>query len=131
MSEIILDSLQQDILTAKIDFLVPVPLAPARKRWRGFNQAESLAKELGKKLDLPVESHSLRRTTSRTNQAKLNKDERQSLEHDYVARPDFVTGKTLCLVDDVVTTGATLEACAVALSKVGTKKIYGLTFAAA
>jgi len=124
-------SLESPIRTEGIEVFLPVPLAPKRRKWRGYNQAESLAQELSRLIDLPVDTHSLRRITARTNQAKLNKQERQSLEHDYQARPDFLAGKTVCLVDDVTTTGATLEACAVALHEVGIQKIYATTFAAA
>jgi len=131
MASLMFLSLENQICEAGVEVFVPVPLAPKRRRWRGFNQAESLAQELGKKYNLPVETHALRRTTSRTNQAKLNKAERQSLKHDYLARPNSLIGKTVCLVDDVTTTGATLEACALALNQVGIQKIYATTFAAA
>lgn len=131
MARLMFHSFESQLRDAGVEVFLPVPLASQRKRWRGFNQAECLAQELGKLLNLPIETHALRRTTARTNQAKLNKVERQSLEHDYMARPNFLTSKTVCLVDDVTTTGATLEACAAALNQVGIQKIYATTFAAA
>lgn len=131
MAQLVFRCLETEIRAAEISVFVPAPLASSRKKWRGFNQAETLAKNLGKQFSLPVETHALRRRTARINQAKLNKAERQLLEHDYVARPHTLKNSTVCLVDDVTTTGATLEACAAALYKVGIQKIYGLTFAAA
>jgi competence protein ComFC len=131
MAGIILENLRPQLKSAKIDFLLPVPLAGSRKKWRGFNQAEILAMHIGTELRIPVESHALRRRNERTNQAKLNKQERQSLNNDYEVHPTKLYHQTVCLIDDVVTTGATLEACAAALHEKGTRKIYGLTFAAA
>lgn len=135
MTRLMLQSLEPPLREAKIDAFVPVPLAPARRHWRGFNQAEHLAKKLGKHFSIPVETHMLRRTSMKTNQAKLNREQRQNLSHDYEARtPPGTTinnSRTLCLVDDVTTTGATLEACAAALVQAEYTNIVAVTFAAA
>lgn len=110
--------------------LVPVPLHPLRKRERGYNQAELLAKALSKKLGLDVK-HYLRRVKHTTKQAHLkSRSERQgNLEDAFeiIERPP--QDRQLILVDDIVTTGSTLLACFEKLSQAGSKSIIALTLA--
>lgn len=108
----------------QFDTLVPVPLAPPRQRWRGYNQAGKIAQELGKLSKIPVNARLLYRQMSRINQAKLNRLERQALKHDFALNPKFtnqLSGKNICLIDDVITTGATLKTCAQLFSQAGAK----------
>jgi ComF family protein len=112
------------------DAIVPVPLHPRRERSRGFNQADDLARTLG----LPVHPL-LRRTRYTTSQIELPKDERHRNVHGAFAlnrAPGSglgAPGSTVVLVDDVSTTGATLEACAVVLKAAGAKEVRALTAA--
>ena len=113
------------------DGVVPVPLHRRRERSRGFNQARELAGHLG----LPVLDILVRRRHTRS-QIELAADRRHANVHGAFAlrprwfrRPAGLGGLTVVLVDDVSTTGATLEACAVVLKESGAAGIYALTAA--
>ena len=120
-----------DLLRA--DVVVPVPLHPARERERGYNQADLLAKPLAKKLKLPRQSALLMRTRPRPDKQVLSLDERwASVRGAFATRPGSqVDNRRVLLVDDVMTTGATLDACARALRDAGAKAVLGLTVARA
>ncbi len=110
--------------------LVPVPLHPARRRERGFNQAELLARELARLLDAPLSTGALRRTKDTSSQVSTStRAERLRNVREAFAATDGVDGATVVLVDDVTTTGATLLAAAQALLSAGAARVYGLTFA--
>jgi len=109
------------------DVVVPVPLHPRRERSRGFNQAEDLARTLG----VPVRPL-LRRVRYTTSQIELPKDERQRNVRDAFTladKPKGLSPHVVVLVDDVATTGATLEACAAVLKAAGAKEVRALTAA--
>lgn len=111
------------------DAIVPVPLH-YRKRWfRGYNQAESLALAIGERLGIPVCTDVLRR--NRYTEPQKNLDDRQrfaNLREAFTARrgaEDRLAGwSAVLLVDDIYTTGATMEACAGVLQKLGMENIY-------
>lgn len=110
------------------DGLVPVPVHPSRKRKRGFNQAELLANHIGKILGISVYPDGLRRVKKTMPQKQLNQEERlKNLRQAFVPGwlPDHV--RTVLLVDDIYTTGSTMEACAKSLTSMGVEKVYGLT----
>ena len=110
--------------------LVPVPLHPARRRERGFNQAELLARELARLLDAPLSTGALRRTKDTSSQVSTStRAERLRNVREAFAATDALDGATVVLVDDVTTTGATLLAAAQALLSAGAARVYGLTFA--
>jgi ComF family protein len=120
--------------------IVPVPLFRSRERERGFNQARLLAEglrhELAKlpgKKKLRIESGLLIRTRATPPQAGLKFQARKENVRGAfaVARPKFVRGREVVLVDDVMTTGATLSACASALKKAGTGRVFALAMARA
>jgi ComF family protein len=103
------------------DAAVPVPLHPTRRRSRGFNQAEDLARHLA----MPV-SLALRRIVATTTQAELPGAERHTNVREAFAATRAargLTGKTVVLVDDVTTTGATMLACAGVLLAAGVKDV--------
>lgn len=113
------------------DLVVSVPLSGMRRRLRGFNQAALLAAAIGRTLDLPV-AEALRRRRFAGPQAKsASAEERRRNVVDAFAttRSDYVDGRRVLLVDDVATTGATLEACARVLLDAGAREVIGLTFA--
>jgi ComF family protein len=110
--------------------LVPVPLAPARERERGFNQAERLAAELAGRWRLPVWADVVARSRRTQTQTRLTPAERSANVHEAfrVATGERIRGRHLVLVDDVITTGATLNACAGALFRAGARILSYVTF---
>jgi ComF family protein len=115
------------------DVIVPVPLHRLREKERGYNQAELLAKPLAKRLRLPCQPVLLVRTRPRPDKRLLSFDERwASVRGAFATRPGTqVDNRRVLLVDDVLTTGATLDACARALREAGAKSVIGLTVARA
>lgn len=115
-----------------VDIVVPVPLHPARKRERGFNQAALLASAFARRAGLPLEEKTLIRQKDTSPQVDLNAQERKENVHNAFRCLDgSVEGKSVLLIDDVCTTGATLEACAVALKEGGAHQVQALTLARA
>jgi ComF family protein len=103
------------------DIIVPVPLHPSRRRMRGYNQSEELAKGLSEILKIPYTEKFVSRRVKTQTQTKKNKLNRWQNMRDVFEMKDHgeVKGKRVLLVDDVVTTGATLEACANPLLEAG------------
>ena len=120
----------QDVL-AGADVLVPVPLHPRRRRERGFNQAELLAAELGRRTGLPVSSGALVRRTDTASQAGLTAARRRAnVTGAFAVRHrSRVAGRVIVLIDDVYTTGATARACAAALRAAGAGEVRLVTVA--
>jgi ComF family protein len=113
------------------EILVPVPLHVARLRWRGFNQALLLAKLLAKRRGLRVAPSLLRRNRPTVPQVGLNEqDRRHNLKGAFsVADDRAVSGRSVLLVDDVLTTGATAEECARSLRRAGARQVDVLVLA--
>jgi ComF family protein len=113
------------------DVVVPVPLHPARRRERGYNQAELIARPLARRLGLPLRAYLLVRTKPRPPQLLLSRRERwESVRGAYeMRRGAQVDNLRVLLIDDVCTTGATLDSCARALKHAGAKSVVGLTVA--
>ena len=110
------------------DLLIPVPVHPSRRRARGFNQAEELARRLSERLGIPMSAGILFRIRKTSPQKSLTPAERlQNLEHAFSARPHPKEARRILLVDDIYTTGATMEACARALKKNGAQEVYFVT----
>jgi ComF family protein len=115
-----------------IDTLVPVPLHIDRQQQRGYNQAALLASAVSEVTGIPMLSQALERQIDTRSQVGLNAEERQANVQDaFRARPDLIAHQTILLIDDVYTTGATLEACAQAALEAGASAVYGLTVTAA
>ncbi len=114
------------------DLIVPVPLHRARLRRRGYNQAALLAYELGRQTGLPVDEQALIRTRHTRSQMQLDAKERRTNVAGAFLSPDGrVRERNVLLVDDVMTTGATLEACGDALRAQGALTVWALTLARA
>lgn len=136
----ILGQLMASLLTPTIDdtrsaicapLLIPVPIHRRRQRERGFNQAELLAAELAATFGWELRPDVLRRTRYTQPQAKLDRDKRlENLGGAFtVANPEATRGRNVVLVDDVLTTGSTLTACAVALQDSNPASIGALCLA--
>ena len=109
--------------------LVPVPLHKRRLRSRGYNQSSLLANGVGKRIGLPVVDDALARIRDTPPQVSLSWRERVSNVEGSFECIGNVTGQEIILIDDVVTTGSTMSACAAALRDGGAKSVWGLALA--
>ena len=109
-----------------VDVIIPVPLHPRKKRQRGFNQSEVFARGLGAVMEKPIDTKNLRRRTSSSTQTRKSRFMRwKNVEGVFILRnPESLDNRSVLLVDDVITTGATIEACAHALNQAKNLKIY-------
>jgi ComF family protein len=117
--------LSQSGYKGRFDIIIPVPLHSSRKRNRGYNQSEEFGKGLGEILEIPCSDKIVKRnvrTETQTRKSRLNRWQNVS-EIFVVTRPDEIEDKRILLVDDVVTTGATLEACGRSLLQAGCKEL--------
>ena len=113
----------------RINLIIPIPLHPRRLEKRGYNQAGIIAEALGKKLGIPVDERILKRQKNTKPQKELNHQERQkNMRNAFVARKKL-EGENILLVDDIYTTGSTIEEAAKELKKAGAQKIFFLTVA--
>ena len=121
----------QDVNFTDYSLIVPVPLHIKRLRDRGFNQALILARAIAKKRQIPVNFSMLKRHKFTLTQTGLNKTERkQNIKGAFeVSDKKIIAGKNVILVDDVCTTGATINECAKTLLKAGAQKVTVLTLA--
>ncbi|BDI30956.1 amidophosphoribosyltransferase [Capsulimonas corticalis] len=121
-----------DLFPTPCDLIVPVPMHPTRRRVRGYNQSERLARVLSQELAIPRDTTSLRRVRNTRPQVGLASGARESnlLGAFAVRDATNIAGKTLLLLDDVSTTGASIHECAAALKSAGAKTVYALTLAA-
>lgn len=115
------------------DLLIPIPLHPKREAKRGYNQATLLAIALGHELGLPVAVDGFQRTRDTASQTRLNRPARRNnVQGAFACLPSLdVSQKRVTLVDDVATTGATMEACAMVLLAHGASTVTGFTLARA
>lgn len=113
------------------DIILPVPLHPRKKRKRGYNQSMEFGKGLAIRTNCPISEKFLRRSKWTPSQTGLDRDSRiKNMRSAFqVHATSKLEGKHILLVDDVITTGATLEACALPLIKYGVSKISMLTIA--
>lgn len=125
------EMVRRDAAKWPVDLVVPVPLHPDRQRERGYNQAELIARPLAKELGLKFGSYLLVRTRPRPAQLVLSRTERwTSVRGAYATREGArVDNLRVLLIDDVMTTGATLDSCSRALKKAGAKTVIALTVA--
>ncbi len=115
-----------------VDFVTAVPLHLSRKRQRGFNQSRLLAVRIGYLLEKPVHYNLISRVKDTPTQTALNGEQRRENVADAfkISASLDLTGKNVLLVDDVCTTGATLNSCGKTIIRAGASRVYGITFAA-
>lgn len=113
------------------DCIIPIPLHPKRQKERGYNQAELLGNELAKMLKLPLYDSVALRTFETPSQTLLNRKEREeNLKNAFeIKNKKLIKNKVILLIDDVFTTGATMEYCSSKLLEAGAKQVFCLTLA--
>jgi ComF family protein len=114
----------------QIDMVVPIPLDAERFKQRGYNQSALLAKPIAWESGVRYFPNALHRIRETQQQVGLNRDERRTnMLNAFVADKKWVKDKSVLLVDDVITTGATMNSSARSLMQTGAKAVYGLTLA--
>ena len=110
------------------DVIIPIPLHKKRRKKRGFNQAEIVARYLGKTTGIRVEPEGLIRRVYTNPQKSLNPvGRRDNLKYAFAVAEDFQPVKTVLLIDDIYTTGNTIDAAAKVLKRRGVQRVYFLT----
>lgn len=112
------------------DFIVPVPLSVNRVAERGYNQSDLLGRRVAEQMNIRYRPDVLRRERDTEQQARLNIQQRAENVKDAFAAAEDAADQSVLLIDDVVTTGATLEACADALKNARAAAVYAITVAA-
>lgn len=114
-----------------VDILIPVPIHKIRLKERGYNQAELLSHKLNECLNIPIENDAVIRIVNTVNQARLEREKRLLNTKNVfkVVDKSKIKGKNILIVDDIYTTGATVNELAKVLYKSGANKIYSITLA--
>jgi len=132
LAEIMYDRLIVEDLP--LDLIIPVPMHGKKEKKRGYNQAALLAKGISKRIDVPFDQKLMTRSRTTKPMNKMNPQERrENVKDAFTLRPEkgkMVKGKTILLVDDIFTTGSTLDECSKLLLDHGALKIYMICFAA-
>jgi len=112
----------------KPEALVPVPIHPSRKRMRGYNQAELIARALSEQSGIPVNTRLIIRSRKTLPQKGLNDGERQNnLKRAFKIRQNDVKLSTIVIIDDIYTTGSTIDAMSEVLHQAGISDVYFMT----
>ena len=110
-----------------IDCIMPIPLHKKKQNQRGYNQAELLARQISQNVHIPIDAHCLIRTRNTVPQKELSdKERKKNLKNAFKIRRNVVQYKKVLLVDDIYTTGSTIDAAAQALQKAGAEEVYFL-----
>jgi ComF family protein len=115
-----------------IELVVPVPMSPERASARGYNQAAQLARPIALYFGYPYLPQAVRKIRNTSSQVGLTLEQRRkNVAGAFAAQAELVSGKVVLVVDDVATSGATLNACAQTLKEAGAREVYCLTLARA
>lgn len=110
--------------TPKPDCIIPMPLHPKRQRQRGFNQTLEIAKRLGKYFQIPVDAKSCKKNRHTLPQSQISAPlRRYNIQSHFFTISPSLKGQKVLIIEDVVTTGSTLEALSIALKNVGVSRI--------
>lgn len=116
----------------KVDLIIPVPLSPSKKQERGYNQSALLAWPLAKARRIQYLPGAANRIRNTRPQVELSaRERRENVKDAFMASRADVSGKRVLLIDDVTTTGATLQACCKAMRVAGANAVYAMTLARA
>lgn len=124
-------ALQESVRFANLDGIIPLPLYAAREKQRGYNQSMMIAQGIAEIIHLPIWDESVRRNRPTASQTKKTRAERwqNMFEGFEVIKNPMIQDKNILLVDDVITTGASLEACGQCLVNAGIKELFIATVA--
>lgn len=124
--EMLVRALREGGIPENIDAVTYVPMPPRRERFRGYNQARLLAEYTAKVLGLPLRENILSRKGGATAHAASGRQERLDLamESYHIGKDRLPEGERILLVDDIITTGATVEQCAMLLRRQGAQKVW-------
>jgi competence protein ComFC len=118
------------LLKWDVDLILPVPLGKKRRRERGYNQSALIAFPLAIILNIPYSSKAILRKKETVTQIEFNAEERkQNVKNAFSANPVLVQHKNILIIDDVITTGSTMDACTLELIRAGARNVYGLSVA--
>jgi competence protein ComFC len=122
-------TINDDSIFLESDYLIPVPLHKSRCRERGFNQSEIVADGISEITGLSVLKKVLKRKKNTRDQTNLSREQREENVRGafIITQPEMINGKNIILVDDVITTGATLSECARMLNQAGAQQILAMT----
>ncbi len=136
LGKLLVDFVEEYLEEERFDYIIPIPLEKARHKKRGYNQAELLARVLGEAVDKPILTDLVERRKKTKPQFGLNREERfenlsGAFEVSKSGKEDVATiaGKTVLLLDDLATTGATVDECARVLKGAGVNEVYALVLA--
>lgn len=111
----------------EIDVIVPVPLHRKKQKKRGYNQEEILAKEIGFRVGIPVDTTLIKRKKNTVPQKEFTRKERKKNLKNAFEVTGKVEGKRVLIIDDIYTTGSTIDSISILLKKAGAEKTYFLT----
>jgi ComF family protein len=113
-----------------IDLIVPIPLSRSHLRQRGYNQTAFISRNIARQLNIPHSSIALKRIRDTQDQISLDVNKRfTNLMDAFYAIPAKLNKRNILVIDDVITTGATMQNCAIALKQAGAEKVYCLSVA--
>lgn len=129
--ELIADKINRVLIQYPLDVIVPVPMSRKRKAQRGYNQAALIATKASQILSVPLDARSIVKVKDTLRQSSLGRQERLTNLNDafQVLSTYPYLGKTVVLIDDIITTGSTLNECSKALKAAGAKYVFGAVIA--
>jgi ComF family protein len=133
LGNILAEEVNEQIKNWKVDFIIPMPIHKLRKAERGYNQTDHIAKTFGRILSIPVKKKIVKRIKFTRSQTKLNIDERkENMRGAFKVTADKeVKSKVILILDDVITTGATVTEAGRVLKEKGASKVYACSVAIA
>jgi ComF family protein len=133
LGKILADALKDKFNEWEFDYIVPVPLHHLKRAERGYNQSDFIARGIKSIIKIPINAKILIRTRFTESQTNLNMQERnENMKNAFsVKRKKLLKGKTILLIDDVITTGATISECGRILLENGAVKVYAASVAIA
>ena len=124
--------LNSDPILKQADAIIPIPLHPARKRERGFNQAELLSLAISDQTGIPIHNALKRKKNTKSQVTLAPKERIENMQGAFIIRDkEMIVNKRVILIDDVITSGATISSAAQVLQNAGVKEVYGLVVARA